>query len=231
MLKTVILDNENLVRCGISGLVNQLDDVRVVAELGSSKALFSLLREQTVSLIIMEWRLTALDGMETLARLVKVYPKIKVMVFSSYLTGTFPSHIWQLGVSGMVSRNDILEELHIGIKKVLRGERFVSAEVSKSMVSHLFMDHHESPFEVLTQREMQVLMMIVGGMRVQDISERLCISRKTVNTYRYRLFEKLGVTGEVGLTRLALRYGVIEDIPMWLPGEQGGQCESQFLLH
>ena len=231
-MKTIILDNENLIRHGVASLINQVEDVSVVAELESSEALFCWLRTEPISLVVMEWRLSALDGIECITRLLKKYPKTKVLVFSSHLTGTFPSHIWQLGVSGMISRRDVIEELHQGVRQVLKGKRFVSANVSKHMVNNLFISHHESPFEGLTHRETQVLMMIVDGMKVQDISDRLCISKKTVNTYRYRLFEKLGVSGEVGLTRLALRYGVINDIPMCLPGmPEAERGNDKYPLH
>jgi two-component system invasion response regulator UvrY len=69
----------------------------------------------------------------------------------------------------------------------------------------------ESPFDKLSSREMQVMLMVAKGIKVPDISDKLCLSPKTVNTYRYRLFEKLGVQGDVELTHLAMRYRMIED--------------------
>ena len=213
MLKAVILDNENLTRQGTSALVKQTHMLDVVAELETSDQLFTLLRKEVVNVIVMEWRLKAMDGLESISRLMKMYPQVRVVIFSSHLSGTFPQHIWQLGVTGMVSREDSFEEFKKVLKNALNGQRLPSAEVSRSMVQKLYVDHEASPFDTLTHREMQVLMMVVGGMRIQEIADQLCISSKTVNTYRYRLFEKLGVRGEVEMTKLALRCGIVEDAP------------------
>lgn len=217
MLNVVVVDNENLVRRGTAELLRQIHEVRVVAEYESSKPLMTHLRQEHVSLVVMEWRLNALDGLETIARLIKIYPKTKVMILSSHLQGAFPAHIWSLGIAGMVSRNDRFDEFVSGVKAVLRGERFLSAEVSKAMVNRMFTNNADSPFEGLSHREKQVLMMVIEGVTVQEIAERLCLSKKTVNTYRYRLFEKLGVKNEVDLTRLALRHGLLEDAKVFQP--------------
>lgn len=212
MLKTVVLDSESLVRRAMSDLLNKFSDINVVKEFGSGEELMKYVRKEQVSLVVMEWRLASLDGLELLARLVKAHPKIKIVVLSSHLSGNIPLYIWQMGVAGLISRNDSMSELDKTVAKVIRGERCISAEVSKNMVSDIFINNEKSPFETLTQREMQVMLMIIEGLSVQEIAERLYISKKTVNTYRYRLFEKLDVKNEVDMTRLAMRHGVISEI-------------------
>ncbi len=211
MLKVVVLDNDVLTRKGTAELIKKVGGLDVVAEFACGRQLMDHMRREHVGLLVMEWRLVGSDGLDVLARMLRVYPKTRVLVVSSHLSGPFPARIWAMGVSGLLSRNDDLSEFNNAISTVLKGERFIGAEVSKYMFTQKYVDENVSPFDSLTDREMQVLMMVIEGENIQEISLRLCITKKTVNTYRYRLFDKLSVKNEVDLTRLALRYGVLDD--------------------
>ena len=96
------------------------------------------------------------------------------------------------------------------IRAVNVGQRYISPEVARKLALKHLADSHDSPFDILSERELQVMLMITKGMRVQDISEKLCLSPKTVNSYRYRIFEKLNVKNDVELTHLAIRYNILD---------------------
>ena len=89
------------------------------------------------------------------------------------------------------------------------GERYISADIARQMALSMLPGKEQSPFHRLSQREMQVMLMVTRGQTVRDISESLCLSPKTVSTYRYRLFDKLGVGNDVELTHLAIRHGIL----------------------
>ncbi|MDX1252795.1 MAG: helix-turn-helix domain-containing protein, partial [Gammaproteobacteria bacterium] len=121
-----------------------------------------------------------------------------------------PSRFMQVGAAGYLTKGCGVDELVRAIETVHKGGRYLAGEVAQGMALSLLPGGEESPFEKLSERELQVMLMVAKGWKVADISDKLCLSPKTVNTYRYRLFEKLGVQGDVDLTHLAMRYGVID---------------------
>ncbi len=96
------------------------------------------------------------------------------------------------------------------IRKVAKGEKYLSAEIAQKMAINSLQESQDSPFDLLSEREMQVMLMITSGMNVQDIADRLFLSSKTINGYRYRMFEKLGIKNDVELTYLAMKHRIIE---------------------
>ncbi|MGL5359856.1 MAG: LuxR C-terminal-related transcriptional regulator, partial [Shewanella sp.] len=96
------------------------------------------------------------------------------------------------------------------IRQVARGQRYLSPEIAQQMALSQFNPTAENPFNALSERELQIMLMITNGEKVNDISEQLNLSPKTVNSYRYRLFAKLGISGDVELTRLAIRYKMLD---------------------
>ena len=102
------------------------------------------------------------------------------------------------------------EDVIKGIKKVHQGGRYFSADVAEQLADILFTDNSESPFDALSEREMQVAMMVVNCKSPQQIADQLFVSVKTVNTYRYRIFEKLNIDSDVKLTHLAMRHGLVQ---------------------
>jgi two-component system invasion response regulator UvrY len=98
----------------------------------------------------------------------------------------------------------------LAIKKVVAGQRYISAEIAQQLALRPFSEEENSPFDQLSAREMQITLMVIMGHRVQEISDKLSLSPKTVNSYRYRVFEKLDVRNDVGLTRLAIKHGIID---------------------
>jgi DNA-binding NarL/FixJ family response regulator len=94
----------------------------------------------------------------------------------------------------------------------MAGQRYLSASVAENMALRHVDGDKGSPFDSLSERELQIAMMVVGCQKVQDISEKLHLSPKTVNSYRYRIFEKLGISGDVELTHLAIKHGMLDDL-------------------
>ena len=98
----------------------------------------------------------------------------------------------------------------LAIRKVHSGQRSICAEIAQRRALRPFSAAETYPFDQLSTREMQITLMVIMGINAQDISEKLSLSPKTVNSYRYRVFEKLGIKNDVGLTRLAIKYGIID---------------------
>ncbi|MCF5345518.1 DNA-binding response regulator, partial [Pseudomonas simiae] len=103
-----------------------------------------------------------------------------------------------------------LAEMVQAIRLVFAGQRYISPQIAQQLAIKSFQPVSDSPFDVLSEREIQIALMIVGCQKVQTISDKLCLSPKTVNTYRYRIFEKLAISSDVELTLLAVRHGMVD---------------------
>jgi two-component system invasion response regulator UvrY len=90
------------------------------------------------------------------------------------------------------------------------GQLFISPDIAQKLALRHISGQDESPFDGLSERELQVTLMITNGLKVQVIAEKLCVSPKTVNSYRYRIFKKLAINSDVELTHMAIRYGLLD---------------------
>ena len=111
---------------------------------------------------------------------------------------------------GYLTKNASVDEMVRAIKKVMSGQRYISAQIAQQLALRPFAGEDTSPFEVLSNREMQITLMVITGHSAPNISEKLSLSSKTVNSYRYRIFDKLDIKNDVGLTKLAIKHGIID---------------------
>ena len=116
----------------------------------------------------------------------------------------------QAGAAGYVTKGADISEMVKAIIQVKTGKRYITPEIAQQMALKALEPDAESPFDILSEREMQVMLMVTQGQKVQDISDSLFLSTKTVNSYRYRLFEKLNIGNDVELTHMAIRHGLLD---------------------
>lgn len=210
MIKVLIVDDHALVRMGIRRLLEDMPDVEVVADAESGEQALALVKLHSPDVVLLDMKMPGIDGWEVTRRLKKSNPHVKVIAVTAMRSDVLPTRVLQLGALGYLTKESGAEEMAAAIHKVAKGERYLSAEIAQKMAINSLEEVQGSPFDVLSEREMQVMLMITAGMNVQDISDRLFLSTKTINGYRYRTFEKLGIKNDVELTYLALKHGIIE---------------------
>lgn len=210
MIKVLIVDDHALVRMGIRRLLEDLPDMQVVADAESGEAALQLVKLHRPDVVLLDMKMPGIDGWEVTRRLKKSNPNIKVIAVTAMRSEPLPGLILQLGAMGYLTKESGAEEMAAAIRKVYNGERYLSAEVAQKMAINSLQAPQESPFDLLSEREMQVMLMITRGMTVQEISDRLFLSSKTVNGYRYRMFEKFAIKNDVELTYLAMKHGLVE---------------------
>lgn len=210
MIKVLIVDDHALVRMGIRRLLEDMSDVTVVADAENGEQALRLVKQHTPHVVLLDMKMPGIDGWEVTRRLKKSNPQIKVIAVTAMCSDLLSTRVLQLGAMGYLTKESGAEEMAAAIRKVAKGEKYLSAEIAQKMAINSVQELHDSPFETLSEREMQVMLMITSGMSVQEISERLFLSSKTINGYRYRLFEKLGIKNDVELTYLAMKHRIIE---------------------
>lgn len=210
MIKVLIVDDHALVRMGIRRLLEDILDIEVVADAESGEQALALVKAHNPDVVLLDMKMPGIDGWEVTRRLKKSNPQIKVIAVTAVCSEPLPTRVLQLGAMGYLTKESGAQEMEAAIRKVARGEKYLSAEIAQKMAINSLQESQDSPFDMLSEREMQVMLMITSGMNVQDIADRLFLSSKTINGYRYRMFEKLGIKNDVELTYLAMKHHIIE---------------------
>lgn len=207
-IKVLIVDDHELVRMGISRMLSDNDDIEVIGEAGCGESAVALTRQLSPDVVLLDVNMPSIGGVEATRRIKQISEDIKVIVVSSLISEPYPSMLLKAGVNGYISKGTPIGEMITAIKKVMTGGKYFSHEIA-DVLAQSVLDKKDNPFDSLSERETQVAMMVANCQSASEIAERLFVSVKTVNTYRYRIFEKLGVDSDVKLTHLAMRYGLV----------------------
>jgi two-component system invasion response regulator UvrY len=210
LIKVLIVDDHPLVRMGIRRLLEDLPDVEVVSDAEDGEQALSLVRAHQPDVVLLDMKLPGIDGLEVTRRLKKTNPRVKIIAVTAMCAEPMPTRTLQFGAMGYLTKESSAEEMAAAIRKVAKGGKYLSAAIAQQMAISSLEASQESPFDLLSEREMQVMFMITRGMSVPEIAARLCRSSKTINGYRYRIFKKLGIKNDVELTFLAMKHRVIE---------------------
>jgi two-component system, NarL family, invasion response regulator UvrY len=212
MIRVLIVDDHALIRIGIRRLLFDAQGVEVVGEASNGEDAIKYIREHPVDVVLLDVKMPGIGGLETTRRLHRIEPDAKIIAVTAFYSEPFPTRILQAGAAGYLTKECDVDEMLLAIKKVHLGQRYISPEIAQSMAINSISElgTESSSLEILSERELQVMIMITSGLSVKDISDKLCLSSKTVNSYRYRLFEKLKIKNDVELTHIAIRHNLLE---------------------
>ncbi|MGD9152213.1 MAG: response regulator [Gammaproteobacteria bacterium] len=205
-IKILIVDDHELIRSGIASQLQSVKDIEIVPEQGSDGAeAIALAKKYKPEIVLMDLKMPNMDGFEATRKLLQLIPDIKILILTVCDNKIFPLKLLEANAAGYITKDCKPKDLIDAIKKVHAGQRYVSPEIAQKLA----LNNNSSPLDKLSDREFQVMNMIIKGQKAPQIAATLHLSAKTVNTYRYRIFEKLEVSSDVELTRLALQYGII----------------------
>lgn len=210
MIKLLLVDDHELIRSGVKSLLKNVADVIIIGEASSGEQGVKVARELKPDIVLMDVMMPGIGGLEATRKLKQVEPNIKIIALTACDEDPFPYRMLQAGAEGFLTKDSGLDEIKLAISKVYAGQKYISPEIAQELALRKLSDKDNTPFDKLSDREMQVTLMIIHGQSVQIISEKLCLSPKTVNTYRYRIFDKLKVNNDVELTHLAIRYNILD---------------------
>ncbi len=211
MITVLIVDDHELVRMGIRHVLEQSSEIQVIAESENGESALKQVKEHNPDVVLLDMKMPGMDGWEVTRRLKKFNPEINIIVLTAATTDPLPSRLLQLGARGYLTKESAADDMLDAIRKVARGARYLSPEIAQKIALESLNPADESPFESLSEREMQVMFMITRGLTVNQIAEKLFLSPKTVGTYRYRMLEKLDIKNDVELMHLAMKHGAFEN--------------------
>ncbi|MDO4223019.1 MAG: response regulator [Acinetobacter sp.] len=210
MIKVLVVDDHELVRTGICRMLADHLDIEVIGEAASGEEALYKVRQNEPDVILLDVNMPGVGGVETTRRIVQLGLKSKVIAVSGISEEPYPSMIVKAGAKGYLTKGAPVEEMVRAIKKVMQGGRYFCQDIVDQLMDSLSNDNKQSPFDLLSEREIQVAMMVANCIKPEEIAKKLNVSTKTVNTYRYRIYEKLNIDSDVKLTHLAMRYGLVQ---------------------
>ena len=210
MIKVLIVDDHQMVRFGTRRLLEDEPGLQIVGEASSGEEAIEAVDALNPQVVLMDVQMPGIGGLEATRRCLRIAPDVKVIALSMHDGEPFPSKLFEAGAKGYVSKRSDPEELILAIRKVMAGQRYISTDIAQNLALRPFAEVQQSPFEQLSGREMQIALMVIRGMGAAEMAKMLTLSPKTVNSYCYRIFEKLDIKNDVELTKLAIQHGLLE---------------------
>lgn len=209
-IRVAIVDDHSLIRMSLSRMLADVPGLEVVGCAASGEEALDLVRERQPQVLLMDLGMPGMGGHEASLRLMRQWPDLRIVMLSVIEDGPLPARLLQAGVAGYLTKGAELDDVVTAIRRAARGQRYISPALAQVLALQQHAPESPgNPFHMLSERELQVLMLLVSEKRVQDIAEQLYLSPKTISTYRSRLFQKLGVDNDIALTRLALQHGML----------------------
>lgn len=211
MIRVIIADDHHLVRQGIKALLQSCDDIQVIGEASTGHEAVELARELDPHVVVMDIAMPRMDGSQASEQILDLGKHIEVVILSMHSDALLAQQLLRQGVRGYLLKNSIGEELPMAVRSASQGQLYLSPAISDSVLSTLMSpgETAESPSDLLTPREREVLQLIAEGHTNSAIAELLTISVKTVEKHRASLMSKLDVHDLPSLMRVSIKYGLV----------------------
>ncbi len=210
MIKILIADDHPIVRQGFKQVLSETADLVVADEAGNGQEVLALVARKDYDVILLDISMPGKNGLEVLKELRITNTKIPVLILSIYPEEQYAIRALKAGASGYLTKASAPEELISAIRKVSRGGKYISSSLAEKIAYELDGDAEKAPHDTLSDREYQILLMIASGKTVSDIADEMCLSVKTVSTYRSRILEKMKMKNNAELTTYAIRNKLVE---------------------
>ncbi len=209
MIRIMVVDDHELVRIGLRHVLAEYPSIHIAGEAPDGETAIRLNRELKPDVVLLDVCLPGLSGFEVTSRLKQASPELGIIILTIHEQAPYPAQLLEAGASGYLTKGCPATELVQAINTVARGGRHIGSKVAQEMALQMLPGGQGSPFDELSAREMEVMLMLADGRKIADIADIMHLSPKTVATYKYRIFDKLNTRSDVDMTRMALRYGIV----------------------
>ena len=211
-IRVLVVDDHTIVRDGICALLALAGDIEVAGEAANGSEALKKVKELEPDVVLMDIAMPIMGGLDATRRIRREFPRTRVLVLTQYDDKEYVFPIIEAGASGFISKVAASSELEQGIRAVYHGDSFLSPSVARLLVEDYQRGRErttQDPYEQLTDREREVLKLVVEGHTTQEIANMLVVSLKTVEGHKTNLMAKLGIPNRIELVKYALRKGII----------------------
>ncbi|MBI4493008.1 MAG: response regulator transcription factor [Chloroflexi bacterium] len=214
-LRIVLADDHGVLRAGLRALLAGCPDLEVIGEAETAEGAVRLVREVRPDIVLLDIRMPG-SGLEAVQQIRREVPAVRVLILSQYDDPAYLQQTLAAGASGYALKRSSGHELLEAVRAVGRGEVYLHPSLAKHLVEERWGPRDPAPppgGEPLSERESQVLRLVAQGHTMQQVAEQLYLSARTVETYKTRAMEKLGLHGRAALIRYAFEHGLLEAEP------------------
>jgi len=203
-MKFLIADDHAIVRKGLVQILREEFADAEITEVADSNEVLEQVRKQIWDAILLDISMPGRNGIETLKQIRANGIKTPILMLSMHPEEQYAVRVLKAGASGFLNKESATEELLVAIHKVLSGRKYITSSVAEKLAETLGEDSEKPAYQLLSDREMQVLQFIASGKTVSEIAEEISLSINTISTYRTRILEKLNLHNNAELTRYAI---------------------------
>jgi len=211
-IRILVVEDHDLVRAGFGALLNALEDVTIVGQAKTGYEALELAASCAPKVVLMDISMPGLNGLEVTRRIAEAHPHIRVLILSVHTGEEYVLQALRAGAAGYLVKDSGADELAMAVRAVASGRTYLSPQVSRHVIDRYLerQQDMQTPFELLTPRQREILQMIAEGATTRDMARRLHLSVKTVDTHRTQLMDRLDIHDVAGLVRYAIRTGLID---------------------
>lgn len=210
MIRVLVADDHTIVREGLKQILARSGDLEVAGEAGNGNDVLRMVREEVWDVLVTDMSMPGRNGIELIKLVKQERPELPVLVLSMYDEEQYAVRVIRAGASGYLNKESASEQLVTAIRKVAAGGVHASPEVMQVLFHSVRGGRAALPHEQLSDRELQVLHLIVAGKSVNEMAAQLTLSPKTVSTHKSRLLEKMNMTSQAELIRYALEHRLVQ---------------------
>jgi DNA-binding NarL/FixJ family response regulator len=211
MTRVLLADDHAMVRAGLREILADTGDIVVEGEAGTGAEALARIREKDFDVLVLDMSMPGRSGVELIKQLKKEKPKLRILVLSMHSEAQYAVRAIKAGASGYLTKDAAAEQLVAAIRRVAGGGAYMSPEAAERLAQDYERPPDAPPHTLLSDREFQVLQLIVSGKSITAIAEALSLSVKTVSTHKTRIMEKIGITNQIELVRYAMHHGLLDD--------------------
>ncbi len=210
MTKVLIVDDHAVVREGLKQILAETPEMVVASEARTGEEALEKVASEHYDIVVLDISLPDMSGLEVLKQIKDLHPQLGVLVLTIHPEEQYAVRVLQAGASGYMTKETAPDELVAAIRKIAQGGKYVSSTLAEKLAFDLGPDAKAAPHAALSDRELRVLHLMASGKTITAISKELCISRKTVSTYRRRILDKMRMETTAELIRYAIENELIE---------------------
>ncbi|OGV82418.1 MAG: DNA-binding response regulator [Lentisphaerae bacterium RIFOXYA12_64_32] len=211
-MRVVLADDHAVVREGLRLVLEAAGDITVVGDVDDGRKAIAMVQELSPEVAVLDVAMPELNGIEAARQIRELYPKTQVVILSMYATAEHVYRALQAGASGYVLKESAGKEVVSAVRAARNGTRYLSRKITETVIDDFVLQRQglpaKSPLERLSTREREILQLVVEGRSSADIAQTIYLSPKTVETYRSRLMQKLGVRDVPSLVKFAIQHGI-----------------------
>jgi DNA-binding NarL/FixJ family response regulator len=211
MIKVIIADDHTLMRDGLRRILEDARDFEIVGEGCDGATTLALVRSRDAKVIVLDLSMPGRSGVDLIRQIKEEKPTLRVLVLTMHAEHQYAARAFKAGASGYLTKESASTELVNAVTKIATGGVYVSMAMAERFAQSLNEPADALPHQRLSDREFEVFRRLAAGETISEIAQALCVSAKTVSTYKVRILEKMQMPHEAALVRYALQHKLLDD--------------------